>query len=396
MHNDGFNRAMERYGYDKSVKKHLQLGTITPSDEGLISRFIAARKIEHNITDTRARSLGVILISCRRFIRKPYDELTIDDIYAGVASMKVGRREDGRPYKTNTVRENVRVLKSFLTWLASEKILDLPENKLKKIQSPQADFDTEKSEDLLSEDEVVSLIKACTSSRDRALIWTTYEATARISEMGRVTLKDLRFEPDMITIRIEDEKTHRERGAHIVKGIPYLTAYLNDRGDVPQSDFLFKLYGDRPLTYDGTRKMLELVTKRSSIKKRVHWHILRKSRITNMISEGYQESYVREVAWANQGTVMFKPYLKLSDKVLATEARRMAGIETEEVLKKVEPRRVKCRCGHINEPSAKYCSNCTRPLTAEAMGSSMSMQDMIKEMFKDPEFKREVLEELEK
>lgn len=407
MHNDGFNKTKERHGYEKSAAKHLANGTITKEDDELIRRFISSRRVEKNIGETRARALGVILAGWRRFIKVPYDKVSIDDIHEGIAAIKKGtvtlptplkntkNTSKGHAFAQNSIREHIKVLKSFLTWLSDEGIIDVPEKKLKKIQAPRADFDTERAEDLLGEEDVLLLVKACTSSRDRALIWTTYETAARISEMGRVTIKDLKIEPDMITVRIEDEKTGRERFAHVVKGIPYLTSYLNDRGDVPRGDYLFKLYGNKPLTYTGVSKILELVTKRSGLSKRVHWHLLRKSRITNMVAEGYRESYVREVVWANQATAMFKPYLKLNGRVQAAEARRMNGIETETEKKKDESRRVKCQCGKVNEPTARYCAGCARPLTEAAISAQKSDEAAALELLQNPVYLQKKLAELE-
>jgi len=67
----------------------------------------------------------------------------------------------------------------------------------------------------------------------------------------------------------------------------------------------------------------------AGIEKRIHPHLFRKSRITELVRKNYQESVLKETFWANPDTSMFRTYLKLSEKDIDDEFLRRAGLKTE-------------------------------------------------------------------
>ncbi len=62
-----------------------------------------------------------------------------------------------------------------------------------------------------------------------------------------------------------------------------------------------------------TRKPLQRITaKRAGITKRVHPHLFRKSRITHLIQQNYQETVIKQMMWGNLAPDMFRTYAVLS------------------------------------------------------------------------------------
>jgi hypothetical protein len=124
--------------------------------------------------------------------------------------------------------------------------------------------------------------------------------------------------------------------------------------------------------------LLGKIVKMSGIKKRVHLHLFRKSRITEMIVKGYKEAIVKEMNWGNQGTKMLATYVRLSNEDISHELLRMQGVTDE----KVQPDRSldiwQCpECKEINSPTITVCSRCQTPLDGSEEFSDKDNQSAI-------------------
>ena len=71
------------------------------------------------------------------------------------------------------------------------------------------------------------MIKACRSSRDRALISVQYEAATRIGELGRMVWRDILFDDHGTRMTIHDTKTKKIRFSRLTDAISakYLAAW---------------------------------------------------------------------------------------------------------------------------------------------------------------------------
>lgn len=64
---------------------------------------------------------------------------------------------------------------------------DLPRQKLEKIKPVRPNQVTKTADDLILRDEILKMINACKTSRDRAIIATLYEGAFRIDEVAAMT-----------------------------------------------------------------------------------------------------------------------------------------------------------------------------------------------------------------
>ena len=60
-----------------------------------------------------------------------------------------------------------------------------------------------------------------------------------------------------------------------------------------------KELADSPMDYSCFYTLLKRIYSHSGLKKRVHCHLFRKSRITDMIRHNWQEAIVKKAMWGN-------------------------------------------------------------------------------------------------
>ncbi|MDP2767143.1 MAG: tyrosine-type recombinase/integrase [Candidatus Methanoperedens sp.] len=81
-------------------------------------------------------------------------------------------------------------------------------------------------EDMLSEEEIEKMINACEHPRDRALVASLYESGARISELGNLKIKHVKFDQYEAVLMV-DGKTGMRR-VKIIFSSPYLATWLEN------------------------------------------------------------------------------------------------------------------------------------------------------------------------
>lgn len=376
MHNEKFYRSKDKYGYDVTVEKYL--GTvITEEDDKLIRRYMADKMVANQNTELVAIKNGQELITWRKYIKVSYLKMTIEDVKTGVAALKTGKTEKGKPYKQNSIRHYIKTLKAFIHWMQDENLTTITEKDLSKIKPPKVDYHTDSAENLLTQKDIDKMIEACINSRDRALIATCYETGARAGEISRLTWGDLTIKERSIIVKIDDEKTHQEKTAIIVAYLPLIMQYRNDKGvNVSSTDFVFLTRYNEPFSYDRMLSLVKSIAKKAGITKPIKTHLLRKSRITNMIKEDYKEAMIREMMWGRQDADQFKHYAKLNNKDLEDEVLAKNGVDMKKPKAEVLTKPFKCIfCSEYHAPNTKYC-----PLTGKRLlNDVMSMEEEISE-----------------
>ena len=356
--------------YKEQLEKAVADGRISVKDQDLILKYIAWRNSNKPSTGLRKSKIEQVLVGWRQFIKVPWLDCTADDIRQGMTLLSESK------YSQNTRSDYWKDLKPFIKWLKKKGLSKIDIEDINDIRGEGVDTDSHSAADLLSVDEVEAIIRAAGTTRNRAIIAMLFESVTRIFELSRLKWQDIDFSnPPLVQMVIHDTKTNKKRYVPLIKNVAYLGAWRNEykgftgREPAPEN-FVFVDESGRQMAYPAMRQVIVRAAAKAGLNgKRVHPHLLRASAITQLIREGYRESTVREVAWGNQGTNMFKHYLKLSQDDINKEFRQKAGIETAE--DKVKPRvPVICpHCSSSNPPAAKFCVQCGIPLTREARQS---------------------------
>lgn len=170
----------------RAYRRSLAEGRLTDNDRSLIEEFLSERQATRQIGNQRVLKMRYHLITWRRFIARPYSEMTIGDVYAGLNALQTGVSSRGKPFKQNSKHDYIVVLKSFVLWLIANGYSTIPTGKIRDIRVPAVDHNTTTPAALLTPEEVKQLLCGCRSVRDRAIFAVLYESGARIGEVARL------------------------------------------------------------------------------------------------------------------------------------------------------------------------------------------------------------------
>jgi len=122
-----------------------------------------------------------------------------------------------------------------------------------------------------------------------------------------------------------------------------------------------------PLGYGGAVQLLRGIARKAGIKKRVHPHLFRHSRLTELAKAGIGESILKEFAGWTQRSEQPAIYVHLSGKNVDTALLRFNGIQSEETKEESKLKPQHCsRCRTTNAANSRYCSSCGAPLDVVA------------------------------
>ena len=362
----GFHHIKAEYA-SNSLHYALEGGRITEDDRTLIEQHVAWVGVTANISVGRANKLTFHLVKWRRFIRKPYRQVALEDIYTGIKSLK-DALIDGRHYSQNTIRDDISALKKFYLWMIKKGFSSIPREEIKEIKVPGGNTMTKVAGQMLSDEEIHAMISVCTRSIDRAIISVLFEGGLRIKELAMLTWDQVSFEKKNAVLNV-NVKTGKPRHIPLFFARPYLAAWKADYPFTPEGD-AFVFIGEikmQPMRYQSLFKRIRVIAERAGITKKVTPHVFRHSRISQLMRQKVREYSIREIGWGNQSTKMLATYAHLTNADIVSELSELNGIKPEQVPDNhaLTPRQCP-RCAVINAPTASYCANCGVPLTPNA------------------------------
>jgi len=260
------------------------------------------------------------------------------------------------------------VLKRFVKFCFPEK-----ENLVSWIKTSGLNTQRKKVEksipkEILTIEEINKLANAAENIRDKALVLTLYETGARIGEFLNMRIGDIKFDEYGAKIILEGKTGMRM--VRVINCVPALAQWLSQH-PFKENKNAFVWIGftrkieNKPLSYREVLKILKKLANKAGINKNVHPHLFRHSRATELAKILTEQQLKVYFGW-DQASKMAARYVHLSGKDVDSTLLKSYGIEIEEK-KELELKPKKCvRCGHINDSSSKFCSNCGMPLTLEA------------------------------
>lgn len=374
------NLAYAEQSIDNGVKDDI----LTERDAALIEEYTMELRAAKSVSVGRVMKITSTLVSWRRYLKTPFAECTATDLYRGIEAMKEAR-PCGRPYKQNTRRDFILILKQFYHWLNENEHSAIPSARIKMITAPKADSMTKTAEQLLTSEEVRAMITACQSSRDRAMLAALYEGGFRAKEIGVMSWDQIAFDEVGVKINV-NLKTEKPRYIRLVAATQYLLAWRNDYPFEPSGEALvFLSQQNKPLKYAAVLKQVRKIAARAEISKNVTLHLFRHSRITHLIQLGYSEAIIKKMMWGDINTTMFKTYVHLCDTDTDNEIYKQEGIVNREESDRDAMALQQCHnCFEINAPTATFCQKCGQPLFEEAR---ISLEAIMRDIELTQEFK---------
>lgn len=253
-----------------------------------------------------------------------------------------------------------------------------------KPQRPRHDLPPEK---VLQSDNVRSLLEACESQRDRALVALVWDSAARISEVLDTNIGHVRFDQYGAVISVKG-KTGR-RNIRLVSSVPDLQAWINihpmrNNPDAP----LFvtsRRRGTTTLTRLTPRRVQNIFARLGDLAacpKDTNPHAFRHGRLTSRGSK-LTEAELREYAGWSSRSAMASIYVHLSSRDIDNKILQVEGKLKDEEPAPDPMAPVLCpRCKHENAPDARFCNIC-----------SMTMNDRVAKELEDAQKQAEQLPE---
>ncbi len=248
---------------------------------------------------------------------------------------------------------------------------------------------------LLSDAEVLEIVKHCRNLRDKSVIAVMYDLALRSGET-KIKMKDVNLEQGFIYI---NGKTGRRKAWLSSFSIPFLTAYINSVPDKKPDDWLWTDYNGNPLSVNAITLAFKRACKDSGLKKPRFWlYMLRHSRITYWINHGVPMSAIkRQVGHAPGSTITESTYSHLVDSDVREHILAAAG---DQAKAEPQPSILKgwtCQyCGKLNDATARFCSTCGRPKDIAIAQQESILEKTALRASIDDEVKEEIINELAK
>ncbi len=317
-------------------------------------------------------------------IGKDYKSITGDDLIAWAQVIDA-------KYSQGTAQLYRVKVRSFLAWIhnGDDEDADLPD--ALKVIKPKT-LKQNYSKHILSKDEVLLMIQAARSQRDRALIFCLYESGCRASEILGLRMQDIVLNEHGGYI-VVDGKTGGRR-IPLIESVPELQMWLNMhpfKDDETCPVWAVSGIIRKSLTYRALYQIVETLAVRACLPKDISPHSLRHASATHHAAK-LNEFQMRQLyGWA-PSSPMPSRYVHLSGRDLDDAVRAYNGLPAEGQVAASNPTKPKecSRCHKENSALASFCMQCGMALDLK---TAVEVQD--RSMQAD-NFTAEILAELMK
>lgn len=323
---------------------------------------------------------------------KPHREITKEDLIGFLGSME-------SRYAEGSMVTYRACLRRFYKWLEGDDE-EYPK-KVRWIKARRGTANNKLPEEMVTPEEIKKMANAATRPRDRSIVMVLYESGCRISEFLSVNLKHVQLDKYGAVLIVKG-KTGMRR-IRLISSVPDLLEWMNhhpdrDNPEAPLWTSLGRGYG-KLLGREGVNQMLYKLAERAKVKKRVHAHMLRHSRLTEL-AKTFTESELKIIAGWSGDSRMPKTYIHLSGEDVEKKFLEMHGLldrKDEKKEKSLTP--LTCpRCGETNSPASKFCTKCSMVLdlkTAVSVDKKRVGRDkLIEELVKDSDMQKFLIKKL--
>ncbi|MBX4196053.1 site-specific integrase [Candidatus Pacearchaeota archaeon] len=344
--------------FDTTVRNIQKSPNILSENKKTILRFIDHLRSE-NISIARITRCLFDLKRYDRLLSKPFQEANKDDIRRVVGEV------NGSPLSEASKKEMKLMIRKVHCFIKGVEGKDYPEE-VKWISLRMPSNHKKLPEELLTEEEIQALVRGCTNTRDKALIMTLAESGCRVSEIGTRQIKHISFEEYGTRITVDGKTGMRK--ILVIHSTPYLQEWINNHphNDDPEAALWYNPQKSEFLCYARISHILKGAAKKARIKKKVHLHLLRHSRATQLASVMSDAQLKTYLGWT-AGSKMASTYIHMSGKDTDSALLKASGIEIKREHEKPLLQSTLClRCKSNNKGTNRCCYHCGFILDNEA------------------------------
>ncbi len=358
--------------------------TLTRDQRATLRRYERDLRAGDLAVGTRAKYLSV-LRDFGRAAGKPYEKVGKEDV---LQFFEVRAKELA---PGSVMRYKVDV-KRFFKWLNGG---DFPEW-IRSLKTSRRNHTLPvEADDLPTGDEVRAMIEALIHPRDKAMVAVLWESACRAGEVLGLRVGSVRFDEHGAIVHV-DGKTGQRR-IRLIHSTPYLQVWMNnhparDNRDAPLWPRLDSRNGWTAIDHLALYFVVRKAAERAGVRRKVHPHLLRHSRLTELARLGLSEQKLKVLAGWEPDSRMASVYIHLSGKDLDEDLLRLAGeLPAEEAPKPKGPLkpRVCPRCETKNPADSAYCYKCSHVLDEKvALGLEESKDELLRRLLLNEEVQR--------
>ena len=353
------------HGYERWIERayrQVRRSSIPAVNKQLILDFDQACVLEGLSVPRRAKLLRHMIDVSKEFLPIPFRRATKRDLQEAVV-----RIESRKGYSLYTKRDVKIAIKKFFKWVVygdeyTSRDGYPPLVSWIKTSIKRKDLVRVQASDLLTVEEVESMVECMTSPRNKAFLAVLYELGARIGEIGGLRVGDVTRDEYSLLIDL-DGKTGK-RTVRVVLYAGHLVSWLNlHPGRQDPASPLWPSFCPRrylqPLPYTELSMWIKDTARKVGIKKRIYPHLFRHSRATHLLASGKMNEAQAKAffGWVPDSKVL-STYAHLVTKDANDAVLKMYGIrQADDLSSRLEA--ANCgMCEAANPLSAKLCHRC--------------------------------------
>ena len=372
-------RGIDIHDYDRrvflSIKRLKNSPKISQSNKKTILSYVddcTSRNLSKARIDFYLNRLHRIGEWCN----KDFHDLTKEDIKRLVSTINT---ED---FADRTKMDYRLALKTFFRFIRGIEEKGVYPDEVRWISLSIGSNSHKLPEDLLTQEDVESMIDAAGHARDKALIAALYETGCRIGELISLQVKNVTFDKYGAVIVVTG-KTGMRR-VRMISYVSYLSNWLAvhpDRND-PEAPLWvvigttkeiakkklkgYKFNWSYSLKYKTVTQALKRAAIKAGIKKPFNPHHFRHSRATKLANV-LTEAQLKELFGWTQSSDMASVYVHLSGRDVDDALLKLYGLK-EKNEQETQDKPTRCpRCTEINPPNFKFCGKCGMALDLKAV-----------------------------
>ncbi len=339
--------------FENEIKSITNSNKILDNNKAILLEFLKFKQSQ-GLTFNRLNRLCVALKPIFNDI--DYDIRTIDENKVQNIVISIN---SNRKWKDWTKNSNVKVLKNFIRWLNKTYKLNINLDDIKPVKPKNSLM----PEYLITSEDFEKMLLNTTSPQMKLIIELLYETGARVSEILDLKIQNIEFNSYGAKLYVKGKT-----GQRVIPIVWYardLRQFLlvHPNKDKPEYNVFFIQKNGQmlPFEYPNFRKQLGIICKRAGINKRIHAHLFRHTRMTEL-AKTLPEQTLKQLAGWSGSSKMAEVYIHLSQRdVEDSLLQKVYGIKTTD---KEDHNSVKIcpRCKESNPYFSTICQRCGAPL----------------------------------
>ncbi len=354
-------------------------------------RAFANHLFLHQITAARVIKYLEVLRKFARFYYQDFAKLDKQHIEAYALHLQQQK------YTLWTLHTNRICIRRFYKWLLGNDEYYPEQVKWIPGSVPYTHLPQPNPGDMLTEQEIETLLDHTINARDKAFLSILAETGARIGEVGTLQIKDIILDDKGALIFLTG-KTGQRR-VRICKYARYVADWLALHPQKNNTECPVWVQGNisagiRQLSYRSLNKALRAIGKRAGIEKRVNPHNFRHARATHLGNGKLNEFQLSKYLGWIPGSKMARTYIHLSDKAVNDQILIMNGIPPEADQQTLPPQ-ICTYCHAVNLNTAETCHKCHTPLCNLSALPRHDVDATVNNILANPEIRDELLRRLQ-